>query len=106
MTLSSILSLRPVIALLLLPYLVVATFDCKLSLPSAGKNKKDIRFDLSSLGGERTAAKETSTPPTTSEARIRMKLCGDEGLPLDDSLSEEDQVREIRCVLTDAEPKD
>ena len=52
-----------------------------------------IDYDLKSLGGLRTTSKETSTPPTTSVAKVSLDICGENGLPWEDDVSDEDQVR-------------
>jgi hypothetical protein len=79
------------LVLLLLP--AVLAFDCRLDLPSNGKKGKDVHFDLGPLDGENLASKTTQTPPTTNEAKVRLVLCGDEGLKRDTDVADEDQVR-------------
>ncbi|KAH8090717.1 autophagy-related protein 27 [Filobasidium floriforme] len=78
------------LVLLLLP--AVLAFDCRLDLPSSnGKKGKDVHFDLGPLDGEHSASKTTQTPPTTNEAKVRLRLCGDEGLKRDTEMADEDQ---------------
>lgn len=54
-------------------------------------NPSDIPYDLSPLGGLRTAESETPTPPTRSAARIRMDMCGN-GVGEEEGVEGEDQV--------------
>jgi hypothetical protein len=61
-----------------------AQFQCKTTLSSTS-------YDLTALAGVKEISKQTETPPTISEARVRLELCGD-GLELGDG-AEEDQVR-------------
>ncbi len=72
--------------------LAATSFDCKLTIPSGDRSKSSQYFDLTTLEGLRSALKETDTPPTKSEAKVTMALCGDDGIGSDDALSEEDQV--------------
>jgi hypothetical protein len=86
------------LVLLLLP--AVLAFDCRLDLPSSnGKKGKDVHFDLGPLDGEYSASKTTQTPPTTNEAKVRLRLCGDEGLKRDTEMADEDQVRSSFSML-------
>ncbi|KAJ9108956.1 hypothetical protein QFC21_000279 [Naganishia friedmannii] len=69
-----------------------ATFDCRPSFDLKDrKGETTVHFDLESLSGLRTASKQTETPPTTNEATVSMTLCGDDVLPVDDKIAEEDQ---------------
>lgn len=68
-----------------LPFFTLATaFDCKFTASG-------VNYDLSPLGGLRTASSRTETPPTQNEARVRLELCGD-GVGKEDGLEDEDQV--------------
>ena len=78
------------LVLLLLP--AVLAFDCRIDLPSSKSKGKDVHFDLGPLDGEHSASKTTQTPPTTNEAKVRLVLCGDEGLKRDSDVADEDQV--------------
>ncbi|OCF43670.1 hypothetical protein I317_02420 [Kwoniella heveanensis CBS 569] len=51
----------------------------------------DIPYDINPLSGVREVSKETPTPPTTSEAVVKMELCGSEGLGKEDGVADEDQ---------------
>lgn len=64
---------------------LVAAFDCSITAFS-------ISYDISPLAGLRTASKDSSTPPTTSEVKVSMNLCGGEGLGKEDGVADEDQV--------------
>lgn len=64
---------------------LIAAFDCSITASS-------ISYDLSPLTGLRTASKDSSTPPTTSEAKVSMNLCAAEGLGKEDGVADEDQV--------------
>ncbi|WVQ84562.1 hypothetical protein IAT38_006716 [Cryptococcus sp. DSM 104549] len=77
----TILHLLPV--LLLSP--LVTSFECSLTASS-------IPYDLSPLKGYRSAAKDTHTPPTTSEAKVELELCSPEGLKKEDGVADEDQA--------------
>ncbi|KAK8853356.1 hypothetical protein IAR55_004060 [Kwoniella newhampshirensis] len=68
--------------LLLLPH--TYSFSCS---PSAGS----LPYDLTPLSGLRQTSKGTSTPPTTSEAKVYMELCAEGGLGKEEGLSDEDQ---------------
>lgn len=71
----------------------VSAFDCSgLYLKPPGKGSKEQHYDLTALGGERIASKTTETPPTSNEAKVKMSICGDEGVPRDSSVADEDQV--------------
>jgi hypothetical protein len=85
--------------LLLATLSTVSAFDCKLTLPSLDRSKPDEVFDLNPLSGQRSASKETDTPPTKNEAVVKMQLCGDDGVEKDDKLSEEDQVGKTAPAL-------
>ncbi|WVQ94861.1 hypothetical protein IAU59_001944 [Kwoniella sp. CBS 9459] len=63
---------------------LVTSFQCAFTA-------SDIPYDLSPLSGVREVLKETSTPPTTTEARVKMELCGSEGLGKEDGVADEDQ---------------
>ncbi|WVO16713.1 hypothetical protein L204_104394 [Cryptococcus depauperatus] len=76
----SILLMAPLLNIL--PLFVVA-FDCSLTVSS-------IAYDISLLSGRRTASKDTSTPPTTSKAKVTMDLCSS-GIGREDGVSDEDQ---------------
>jgi hypothetical protein len=70
----------------LLPLLsLAAAFECSFTA-------NGVSYDLNPLGNVRTASSRTDTPPTQSEARLRMALCGD-GVGREDGLADEDQVR-------------
>jgi hypothetical protein len=70
-----------------------ATFDCRPTFDLKDrKGETTVHFDLEPLSGLHTASKQTETPPTTNEARVSMTLCGDDVLPIDDKIAEEDQV--------------
>ncbi|WWC95211.1 hypothetical protein V866_002069 [Kwoniella sp. B9012] len=69
-------------SILLLP--LVASFQCSLTASS-------IPYDLSPLRGLRQVSKDTPTPPTTSEAKVRMELCSPEGIGREDGVADEDQ---------------
>lgn len=62
------------------------------------------KFDLSALSAVRTVELTRQTPPTETTDRVRMILCGgdDGGLPREDGVAEQDQVRArrppIRCL--------
>ncbi|WRT70075.1 uncharacterized protein IL334_007069 [Kwoniella shivajii] len=75
-------SIQILSAILLLP--LVTPFSCSLTASS-------IPYDLSPLKGIREDSKDTSTPPTTSEAKVRMELCDPDGIGKDDAVSDEDQ---------------
>lgn len=66
-------------------------FECKPTVRS-NNDKQDLNFDLTPLSGLREASMETETPPTVNEAKVRFSLCGDDSVPWDDKLAEEDQV--------------
>ncbi|XAO27439.1 hypothetical protein I312_106293 [Cryptococcus bacillisporus CA1280] len=66
---------------------LIAAFDCSLTASS-------ISYDISPLTGLRTASKDSSTPPTTSEAKVSMNLCAAEGLGKEDGVADEDQCPE------------
>ena len=69
----------------LLPLLsLAAAFECAFTA-------NGVSYDLKPLGGVRSASSRTDTPPTQSEARLRMDLCGD-GVGREDGLADEDQV--------------
>ena len=69
----------------LLPLLsLAAAFECAFTA-------NGVSYDLTPLGGVRSASSRTDTPPTQSEARLRMDLCGD-GVGREDGLADEDQV--------------
>ena len=78
-------SVRALLALWVLQ-VPIRAFDCVFQVESAS-------YDLSALAGLRTATKENQTPPTTSEAKVALDLCGGSGIPKEDGVSEEDQVR-------------
>ena len=73
-----------VVALLLSGLSSVEAFSCNIQSQS-------VEYDLHPLSGTRHASKNTETPPTTSEAKVSMRLCHEierlEGVP------DEDQVR-------------
>ena len=75
--------------LLLLPFLLLALpafpFSCNVVA-------NDIKYDLSPLSGPRSASRNTQTPPTTSEARVLMDLCSDQGIKKEEKVADEDQV--------------
>lgn len=71
--------------------LAVTSFDCKPTIPSNDRSESSRHFDLTALDGVRSSIKETDTPPTKSEAKVKMSLCGDDGIGNDDTLAEEDQ---------------
>ena len=77
---------RPLPALLVL-FLLLAlpslSFNCNLETSS-------ITYDLTPLDGLRHASKNTPTPPTTSEAKVSMRLCSE--LEKHDDVPDEDQV--------------
>ncbi|KIR59273.1 hypothetical protein I314_04788 [Cryptococcus bacillisporus CA1873] len=78
--------MRPMLTFLaFLP--LIAAFDCSLTASS-------ISYDISPLTGLRTASKDSSTPPTTSEAKVSMNLCAAEGLGKEDDVADEDQCPE------------
>lgn len=68
----------------------VSAFSCEVSASG-------IEYDLRPLAGPRTAVRESDTPPTKSEARATLDLCGD-GLPWEDGVADEDQVSPFRKV--------
>jgi hypothetical protein len=70
---------------LLLLIVPVRPFECRFSVGSS-------MYDLTALAGLHTATKENRTPPTTSEARVYIDLCGESGIPREDGVSDEDQV--------------
>lgn len=70
---------------LLFHALPVKPFECIFDVASAS-------YDLTPLAGLRTTTKENQTPPTTSEARVTLELCGQSGIPKEDGVSDEDQV--------------
>lgn len=71
-----------------------ATFDCRPTIVEKDrKGETKIHYDLQPLSGLRIASKTTETPPTTNEAKVSMSLCGDDVLPIDDKIADEDQVR-------------
>ena len=64
----------------------VYSFSCSVST-------QNITYDLSPLTGLRTANRRTPTPPTTSEAIVRMDLCRNSGVPPEyGGIPEEDEV--------------
>ncbi|WWC72168.1 uncharacterized protein I206_106128 [Kwoniella pini CBS 10737] len=69
-------------AIMLLPF--VTPFSCSLTASS-------IPYDISPLAGLRQVSKDTPTPPTTTEARVKMDLCGPEGIGKEDGMADEDQ---------------
>ena len=73
-------------ALLLCGFSSVIAFTCDLK-------SQTIQYDLSPLSGTRRTSKNTQTPPTTSEAKVRMRMCSEierlEGVP------DEDQVGQL-----------
>lgn len=71
---------------------VRAAVDCK-PVVSSPDGPSTLQFDLTPLAGLHEASKETKTPPTTQEARVAFSVCGDDSVPFDDKLAEEDQVR-------------
>ena len=75
--------------LLLLPLVLFAvsahSFSCSVTDSS-------IDYDLSALSGLRVADKQSSTPPTTSEAKVMVELCKSGGIPKEDGVADEDQV--------------
>lgn len=73
-----------------------AAVDCK-PVVSSPNGKSTLKFDLTPLAGLHEASKETSTPPTTQEARVQLNVCGDDSIPYNDDLAEEDQVRLTRA---------
>lgn len=76
------------VATLLLSLPARAAFECVFESNS-------IPYDLNPLGSLRTTTKENQTPPTTSEAKVLLELCGAEGLPKEDGVADEDQVRPL-----------
>ncbi|OXB35313.1 hypothetical protein J007_04980 [Cryptococcus neoformans] len=78
--------MRPTLTFLTFLPLVVA-FDCSITVSS-------ISYDISPLAGLRTASKDSSTPPTTSEVKVSMDLCAGEGLGKEDGVADEDQCPE------------
>lgn len=62
-----------------------AAFECVFESNS-------IPYDLNPLGNLRTTTKENQTPPTTSEAKVMLELCGADGIPKEDGVADEDQV--------------
>jgi hypothetical protein len=73
------------VAALLLTLPAQAAFECVFMSNS-------IPYDLNPLGNLRTTTKENQTPPTTSEAKVLMELCGAEGIPKEEGVADEDQV--------------
>ncbi|WWC91871.1 uncharacterized protein L201_006818 [Kwoniella dendrophila CBS 6074] len=69
-------------AIFLLP--LVTPFSCSLTASS-------IPYDLSPLQGIREVSKDTATPPTTSEAKVKMELCEPDGIGKEDGVADEDQ---------------
>lgn len=82
----------PVLSILILA-IPIDAFDCAFQASS-------IDYDLKPLGGLRTSSKENPTPPTTSEGKVFMDLCGENGIPKEDDVADEDQVgpRTIRFL--------
>lgn len=74
-------------------------FNCQPIVNGHGKNSKDVLYELEPLKGERSANKETLTPPTVSEAVVRITLCGDDVLSKDDEFPDEDQVSIFLVVV-------
>ncbi|KAI5454565.1 type II membrane protein [Naganishia albida] len=69
-----------------------ASFDCRPTIVEKDrKGETKIHYDLQPLSGLRIASKTTETPPSTNEAKVSMTLCGDDTLPIDDKVAEEDQ---------------
>lgn len=73
-------------ALAFVPW-AIAAFSCEVS-------ESGISYDLRPLGGLRTAVRESDTPPSKSEARADLDLCGN-GLPREDGISDQDQASPI-----------
>ncbi|GFZ50969.1 hypothetical protein JCM24511_08727 [Saitozyma sp. JCM 24511] len=67
--------------LLCLP--LAAAWTCDLTASS-------ISYDLSPLSGLRRTGRDSSTPPSTSQARVELDLCG-EGIGVEEGVPEEDQ---------------
>ncbi|KAK4689223.1 autophagy-related protein 27, partial [Tremellales sp. Uapishka_1] len=88
--------MRPVLPLL--PLILLATsvhsFSCITTVQT-------IPYKLTPLAGVRTVSKDTPTPPTTSEAKVQLGLCSEDGMPHNDDLTDEDQCPEgTRLCLT------
>ena len=78
---------RPLSLILVILFaLPVHPFSCKFTDSS-------VDYDITPLAGLHQANKQTSTPPTTSEAVVLMDLCGDSGVSREDGIPDEDQVR-------------
>ncbi|KAL7424398.1 type II membrane protein [Cryptotrichosporon argae] len=73
----------PPLALLIPPALAHA-FSCAVSTGP-------VTYDLDPLRGLRRASRESSTPPTRSEARVLLDLCAEGGVGREDGVSDEDQ---------------
>ncbi|WVR09557.1 hypothetical protein IAU60_006626 [Kwoniella sp. DSM 27419] len=63
---------------------ITAAFSCSLT-------SSDIPYDLNALSGTKVLSKESQTPPTTSEAKVSMELCGNDGLGPEDGIPDEDK---------------
>ena len=61
-----------------------STFDCHVTT-------ENLKFDLTSLSGERVITQTRETPPTTMDYSLRFNLCKD--LEAQGDLPEQDQVR-------------
>ncbi|KAG7449502.1 uncharacterized protein BT62DRAFT_587764 [Guyanagaster necrorhizus] len=74
-------------------------FDCHVTVSST------VKFDLTSIGGERTVSRKRDTPPTSMVDTVRLDLCSE--LPSQDGVNERDQCpSHTRVCLTKINKKE
>lgn len=86
-------ALRLILIGLLLSMLLplAQALECKPSV--SDDTGGTLHYDLTGLlDHEVTTSKTSETPPTKNIAKLRMMVCGDQGLKKDPDLSDEDQV--------------
>ncbi|KAI0762120.1 autophagy-related protein 27 [Trametes elegans] len=76
-------------------------FDCHLTLG-------DLKYDLTSLGGEHSVAREVSVPPTVLEDRVTFNLCADlerkSDVPSEDQCPEGTRACLVRTNRKEGQP--
>ncbi|ORY31678.1 autophagy-related protein 27 [Naematelia encephala] len=77
------------------PLLVLALSALPQVYPwSCSFTASNIPYDLDPLSGLRYASRSSSTPPTTSEARVMFDLCSESGINREGGVADEDQCPE------------
>ena len=79
-----------VAALLPSPSSAADSRTCELSLPNLSS-----AYDLSPLSELQTIESTSKTPPTDTIHRVRMRLCGEDGIGKEEGVEEYDQVKAI-----------